>query len=465
VVLCGLLISLTVGAKAGADDGTATEKPGAATQQDKHAPTNCAAFGPRFFAVGENGLCATVGAVVQVHSAKEFTNHDLYMIGQRVPTIFNKGAGVPMVYYYLDDISKQTKYPTIGTVSSAFLMLTGQNDLGLFRGFVRAKIDANTRYDHNGDASFELHKIDDSYYLGALDEAWVQWNGLKVGVQPSMFGFNRLPSVVTPGYTSIITTLAASYTHGVSHNMSVSIAAEDPDRRLMGEGILARPSRPDMPDIVGMVRYATPASLFHLSGALHQAEDHVMRDFTGGSTASVRGWAWSAGLQSRVRWDQFVGAWGEGMFGRLGLTAAYTQGAIGYLGVPFFATDYVVGGDGTFHRSKGWSGLISYEHMLARNVKLSLNASYFSVSMQSSPETVIPELNPDMPALPGLSFDVDVRGSVLQAGVEFMPMQNLTVGVEGGYTITEAEGRYVGVQGDKERAGFPHVGVYVRRAF
>jgi hypothetical protein len=147
------------------------------------------------------------------------------------------------------------------------------------------------------------------------------------------------------------------------------------------------------------------------------------------------------------------------------MTVAYTQGAIGYLGIPFFATDYVIGGDGTYHRSKGWSALISYEHMLARNVKLNLNASYFSVSMQSSPEQVIPELDPHVQPLPGLYFDVDVRGSVLQAGVEYMPMPNLTLGVESGYTITEAEGRYVGVQGEKERVGFPHVGVYVRRAF
>jgi hypothetical protein len=233
----------------------------------------------------------------------------------------------------------------------------------------------------------------------------------------------------------------------------------------MGEGVLARPNRPDAPDLVGMLRYATPSTLFHLSGALHHAEDHVMKDFTGGSPATVRGWAWSAGLESRVRWDQFVGAWGAGMYGRLGMTVAYTQGAIGYLGIPFFATDYVIGGDGTYHRSKGWSALISYEHMLARNVKLNLNASYFSVSMQSSPEQVIPELDPHVQPLPGLYFDVDVRGSVLQAGVEYMPMPNLTLGVESGYTITEAEGRYVGVQGEKERVGFPHVGVYVRRAF
>jgi hypothetical protein len=450
--------------KADADDGAAPKKPDDAAEQSKAASTRCEAFGPRSFAVGETGLCGVVGAVIEAHSAKEFTDHDLYLIGQRVPTLFSKGAGVPMVYYTNEDVSRQTKYPTVGSVSSAFLMLTGANDLGLFRSFVRVRADAQTGYDRDGEFSVDLRKLDGSYYLGALDEVWTQWNGLKVGVQPSMFGFNRLPSVVTPGYTSIITTLAASYTHVIGNNMSLSVSAEDPNRRYMGDGILARPHGPDRPDIIGMVRYATPSSLFHLSGALHYAEDHVEKDFAGGSGETVRGWAWSAGMQSRVVWDQFIGPAGEGMFGRLGMTVAYTAGAIGYLGIPFFATDYVVGGDGTFHRSRGWSALISYEHMLARNVKLNLNASYFTVTMQSAPEQIIPEPDPAM-SLPGLNFDVDVRGSVLQAGVEFMPMLGLTVGLEGGYTITEAEGRYAGVQGEKERVGFPHVGVYVRKAF
>lgn len=464
-LLCGLVTLLTGNLAVAAEDANAPTGLGGLVEEDKTATRRCETFGPRFFAVGEGGLCGMVGAVVQVHSTKEFTDRDLFLIGQRIPTLFNKGAGVPIVYYNNEDIRWQTKYPTLGTISSAFLMLQGQSDVGLFRSMVRLKVDANTHFDNDGDPSFTFHKVDDSYYLGALDEAWLQWNGLKVGVQPSMFGFNRLPSVITPGYTSIITTLAASYTHVVGNNMSLSVAVEDPDKRFMGEGVLARPNRPDRPDLVGMMRYATPSTLFHLSGALHHAEDHVTKDFAGGSVATVRGWAWSAGLQSRVNWEDFIGAYGAGKLGRFGLTIAYTQGAIGYLGIPLFATDYIVGSDGSFHRSRGWSALASYEHMLARNVKLSLNASYFSVAMQSAPEQIIPELDPDMPAMPGLNFEVDVRGAVLQAGVEYMPRPNLTIGLESGYTYTEAEGRYVGVQGDKERIGFPHVGVYVRRSF
>lgn len=430
------------------------------------AENHCHAYGPRYSAVGDTGLCVLVGGGILVQAAKEFTNHDIYLIGQRIPTLFSEGAGVPMVYYHADDIRKQTRYPALGTIASAHMMLRGDSDVGLLRGFVRVTGDAHTHYDKNdGSVSVDLRKIDDSYYWGALEEAWVQWNGVKVGIQPSMFGFNRLPSVVTPGYTSIVTTLAASFTHAITPNMSVSFAAEDPERRLMGDGILARPRRSNTPDYVGMARLATPSTLFHVSGAIHHADDHVVSDFLGGSAKSVNGWAFSAGLQSRVKWDEFLGPAADGLLGRVGLTFAHASGAIAYLGIPFFSPDYVVDGDGTIHRSNGWSALASYEHMLAPRVKLNLNASFFAVDMHSAPEEVIPHLDKKVAPLPGLDFEVDVRGAVLQAGIEFNPMKGMVIGVEAGYTTTEAKGRYIGIEGEKANADFPHVGVYLRQTF
>lgn len=432
------------------------------------AEKSCGAFGAGYRAVGISGICVQVGGSVLVHAAKEFTDRDVVMVGQRIPTLFSEGAGIPIVYYHVDDVSKQTRYPAIGTIASAHMMVRGESELGLLRGFIRVTADARTHYDHqDGGVSYDLRKFEDSYYLGALEEAWLQWNGVKVGIQPSLFGFNRLPSVVTPGYTSIVTTLAATYTHRIGANMSISIGAEDPGRRSMGEGILARPTRSDTPDIVAMMRIATRSTLFHFSGAIHHADDGVIKDFTGaGSEKPVHGWAWSAGLQSRILWEEFFGTSAKGFVGRAGLTVANANGALGYLGVPMFAPDYVVGGNGTVHNSSGWSALASYEHMLTPRTKLNLNASYFDVTMRSSPEQVIPDVDPLAQPMPGLEFEVDVRGAVLQAGLEFMPMQNLVFGIEGGYTLTEAKGRYVGfLYGDKANVGFPHVGVYLRKTF
>jgi hypothetical protein len=147
------------------------------------------------------------------------------------------------------------------------------------------------------------------------------------------------------------------------------------------------------------------------------------------------------------------------------LTVANAEGALGYLGIPLFSTDYVVGGDGTVNRSSGWSAMASYEHMLAPRVKLNVNASYFNATMHSSPEQIIPDFDPNIAPMPALEFEVGVSGTVVQAGVEFMPMKGLVVGIEGGYTTTEAKGRYVGIQGDKASVGFPHVGMYLRKTF
>jgi hypothetical protein len=117
------------------------------------------------------------------------------------------------------------------------------------------------------------------------------------------------------------------------------------------------------------------------------------------------------------------------------------------------------------NNSTGWSALASYEHMLAPWVKLSLTASYFSVSMHSDGEPIIPNLDPNVAPLPDLDFEVDVRGTVLQAGLEYMPAPGLVLGIEGGYTTTAAKGQYVGIPGDKVSVGFPHVGVYLRKSF
>src|SRR5690606_27103071 len=123
-------------------------------------------------------------------------------------------AGLPVAYYFEKDISSQTKNVGFGALATADLMLVGKSQAGIFRGYIRASVEGRSEYDDDGDLSLSLPKIDDSYYYGALNEAWVQFNGLKVGIQPSLFGFNRVPSILNPTYTSEVTTAAASFTIG-----------------------------------------------------------------------------------------------------------------------------------------------------------------------------------------------------------------------------------------------------------
>jgi hypothetical protein len=445
----------------GADQSASPSATAAKANDNKR----CHAYGPGLIAVGGSRLCASMGGSVLVSAAKEFTDRDIFLTGQRIPTLFTGGPGVPIVFYDIADVSKQTRRPQGGVVASAHLMLRAQSDLGLMRAFLRVTGDLHTRYSEDGDVTVNLRKIEDSYYLGAIEEAWIQWNGLKVGVQPSLFGFNRLPSVVTPGYTSIVTTMAAAYTQGVGRNASMSLSLEDSGRRILGDGILARPKRSSVPDIVAMARIATPNTLFHVSGVLHHVDDHVEKDFMGGREQSAWGWAGSIGLQSRVKWEDIIGPAGKGVMGRAGISVAYASGALGYLGIPFFAPDYITGDDGTIYNSTGWSALLSYEHMLTRRMKLSLNASFFDVSMRGGPDAIIPDIEQDMAVVPGLDFQVDVRGAVLQAGLEIMPRLGMTLGVEAGYTMTEVMGRYVGMAGERRSVGYPHIGAYLRQSF
>ena len=44
-------------------------------------------------------------------------------------------------------------------------------------------------------------------------------------------------------------------------------------------------------------------------------------------------------------------------------------------------------------------------------------------------------------------------------------MPNLIVGIEGGYTWTEAHGHYADVEGGTVDVGFPTVGVYLTKLF
>jgi hypothetical protein len=401
VAAVSLLGAIATSAASMADDQAIA--PAAASRAQDNAAQLCASYGPGFILVGTD-FCAKTWGSVTAYGYKEFTDTDITMVGQRIPTPFSTGAGVPIAYYFIDNVSGRTRDPGFGVIGSADLLVRRETDYGSFTSFIRVVLDGGSTYDDDGNLHVGLKETNQPYYIGALDEAWVQLDGLKLGVQPSLFGFNRLPSTVTPGYTSIVTTPAASYTQGIGSNASLSVSVEDSGRRLFGDGVLARPSRSELPDLVTLFRFRTPSTLFHLSGAVHQSEDLVLQDFAGGDKQNVTGWAWSAGLQSRIVWSDFFGAKADGVYGRLGLTVANASGALDYLGIPLFAPDYVVMGDGSIRLSTGWSAVASYEHMLAPNLKLSTNASYFNVTMSSSPEAIVPGFDPLQPPCRGSTF-------------------------------------------------------------
>ena len=425
----------------------------------------CARYGPRAEELGNSGICALASGTVMGYAFKEFTDVDIGMIGQRIP-VPNLAAGLPIAYYFEKDVSPQTDKIGFGALAMADLMLVSTSSAGVFMGYIRASFDGRSEYDDDGKLGLSLPKIDDSYYYGAINEAWVQFNGLKVGIQPSLFGFNRVPSILNPTYTSVITTAAASFTIGYARNFTVSISAEDGGRRNYSEGILSRErSQLSKPDWVGLVRYASGNTLYHFSAARHNAEDTVVRDFIGGDARDVSGWAVAVGLQTKIDWSKYFGESYADNPGRLSLTFAAAEGAMGYLGIPFFAPDYVVSSSGAVERSTGWSAVAAYEHLWAPRWKSTLSYSMFSVNMGSPTEALInipPEV--EMPT-PVFDFDITVTGSVLQGGVEHAVSPGLTAGLEVGYTWTKAEGSYGGNKARDLEVSYPHVGFYLRRSF
>jgi len=435
----------------------------AANARDAGSRGPCARYGRSAKELGNSGICALASGTVMGYAFKEFTDVDIGMIGQRIPVLY-LAAGLPMAYYFEKDVSAQTEKIGFGGLAMADLMLVSISNAGLFRGYIRASFDGRSEYDDNGKLSLSLPKIEDSYYYGAINEAWVQFNGLKIGIQPSLFGFNRVPSILNPTYTSVITTAAASFTIGYAPNFTISISAEDGSRRNYSEGILSRErSHLDKPDWVGLVRYASGNTLYHFSAARHNAEDTVVRDFIGGDARDVSGWAVAVGLQTKIDWSKYFGESYADNPGRLSLTFAAAEGAMGYLGIPFFAPDYVVSSSGAVERSTGWSAVAAYEHIWAPRWKSTLSYSMFSVNMGSPAEAIIPpEFN--MPA-PAVDFDITVTGSVLQGGVEHMLSPGLTAGLEVGYTWTKAEGSYGGNKARDLEVSYPHVGFYLRRSF
>ncbi len=114
ITIALFLIFAAVGLAAHAAEGSETAATPPAAMVKDHADKVCQAFGPDYVAVGNTGLCTKFGAGILVSVSQEFTDRDIVMVGQRIPTLFNNGAGAPIVFYHEDDVSKQTKNPSGG---------------------------------------------------------------------------------------------------------------------------------------------------------------------------------------------------------------------------------------------------------------------------------------------------------------------------------------------------------------
>lgn len=440
--------------------------PAAAAEPRENSDTYTATckrmMGPRAVYSRVLDACVRTGVIVQASAIQEFGSRDLRLAGQRIPTSLG-GNGLPYIFYYLDDIKEKTRKPSPG----GFVYAKAEM-VNVHNPFLRAKVaglfEGYLRYDDEGHGYFshtDYDNFSDNWRNNPmLYEAWVQYYGLKIGKQKSAFGFNQLPSVLTSPYSSIITTTAISVTTPLGPNMSITFALEDSGRRALSDGIVSRPAyNRAKVDPVAMFRFATKAGLIHLSAAYHNPTDLTGQTFAGNRAydgEDVKGWAVSAGYQNVVKWDPSY----DFSVGRFSAAVAYAKGAPGYLGIPNYAVDYVVGRTGDVTPTTGWSAVMSYEHILAPKWKLTTSLSGFSVRMASDADAFCPTCQQADHV-----WQLDVSGGSALIGLEHMLRADIVVGAEAGATVTSARGRYHGVAGARETGYFQHFGVFLRKMF
>jgi hypothetical protein len=450
--------------------GLAAELPAAANSSapaDQSKSSECSAYGSKFFKLGDSGFCGRAGYDIMGFVAKDFAQTDVALVGQRLPSNVY-AAGVPILYYYNKSFASETDNPYPGIDAQVNFVAMRQTDYGGLIGYVNLRTAGQLQ--DSGDGSGGLtwvanNAVNGSLAQGLIDQAWVRLGGLEVGIQPSMFGFARWGYSISPGYSSLVNTPAISLTYrddniaGSSNSVSASIALEDPSRREMADGVLAdyAGGAAYRPDVVAQARFGSPNILLHIGGVLHEIQDAAAWDCCLSSEHKALGGAATAGGEYRVKWSNVFGPAAGDTYGRLLVQLAAARGAMGYLGIPFFATDYVASGDGDIHLTEGYSMVASYEHLWTPTLKSSVTYSLFSTSEASNVEL----LAPNEP----MWFDVKIHGALLQGGIEDMVQPGLTVGGEAGYTWTSATGEYAGAASAPIGVRFPDLAAYVRKVF
>ncbi|PHR24934.1 MAG: hypothetical protein COA37_04095 [Hoeflea sp.] len=271
-----------------------------------------------------------------------------------------------------------------------------------------------------------------------VEQAFVALNGFSFGLRRSFFDFSSGVSN-TNGYASNSNVLLASYGHDIGKTGRVTVSLEDNTNRRVDDGVWSLRGRHELPDLVVAASLKnSDRGYAQLAGVVTQLNSD-RSTFCCGVPKDKLGWAVSAGLEYRTKF--------AGKHGRFILTGTYGEGTISYLGGTPFATDFVIDADGSIVPTKGFSLLAGYEHIWKENLK-----SHLTVSAISTRTT---------------TRDLNWRPlSVLAStGVEYLPANGMTFGLEANYYLDQAKARYFGIEGEQSKVEFAKMKVYARRSF
>ena len=427
--------------------------PPVGTEGDEPPTIDCRRLGPGWKNLGEGNLCVRQSSSALSYMEYDFATQDPVIHGSRID-------GHPILTFENADVTDDTRYPELGTWFFHSIDIGGETFLG--PSLFHLSLAAQLEFSADGDGNLTLHSNswDDEklqFYPGLLSQAWARFGGLQLGIQPSKFDFLHGGYSKSGSYAPKLSTAAISYTGRPSRDFSWSIALEDPERRLRQDGVLNSYEELKTPDVVAQTRMSRGNLIMHLGVARHEIEDRFTDSSDVGHAAMA---AFEYKFKRSTPTDGSERS-NLGLGGRLygGLTIA--DGAIGYLGAPYFATDYVVDTNGDIDRSTGISAVLSYENVWTQKLRSTLTLSYFATEMEG-----MAEFDP-IPTY--VQSNIWAKGVRLAGGAEMLLDKRSRVGAEVSYNWTSIEGEYGSnldsYDAEEVHSAYPELLVYFRRTF
>lgn len=407
----------------------------------------CPAVGYGFFKLPGTETCIKLGFDLAVETRFDSATRDLQFTTVRLPTFDDPLGGAPDLTYEQRRLYGN-RYRTLVDMQLQVASATPSEYGPIFTFFSFRNIPSFTAADQGTVALGQ-----DNF---TLDQGWIKFAGFTAGTHKSYFDFTQPGYVHRGGYGSSRTLPLFAYTYSYGTIASATLSFESGGRRRYQEGVLANYGRERYADVVGQLRITPSWGILHLSGAWHPIEDKAALICCGAPTRQTEGWAVQAAAEYRTKWSDWFGAAAGNTYGRFMVSATAADGALDYLGIPFFTPDYVANPDGSLNKTRGYVGLVSYEHIWTPTLKSTIAYSRYKTRLRSNVTYLGDQVDP-------FNFEFEAKGSLFQVGTEYMPVPNLMLGAKVDYFRDTAQGYTLGVARDKEKVDFVNAWLYVRR--
>jgi hypothetical protein len=334
-----------------------------------------------------------------------------------------------------------------------------QTAYGTLRSFIRLQAE-RTSGTNNAGATFAPVSVS----TGAASDSSVLHRGfIQFGIPGGVVTAGRVQSFYdfyandlnfgagTGTYGSDVGALAFAYTASFGNGFTATLSVEDAaSRRTSGSLVAGQPgfgvttyAGTRMPEVVANVRVDQAWGSAQLSGALHQLNlTNRFNTVTGESVYSDTEYGFA--IQGGLKFNLPMIAAGD----QLWLQAAYSDGAVSYLGAPFLNSTiggvsvanigdgYFNGVNGDVKKTKGYSFLAAFLHYWTPQIRQAVFGTYTKLDVATAASPVLPLTGI---FTSGASVDTDI----FQVGtnVVWSPVKDLDIGVEVLYARVDPKGR------------------------